>query len=263
MRHRLLAATAALALTLGAAAPAAATAPARYAALGDSYAAGTGGGAYDPASGDCHRGRHSYPALEADGAGDFRFAACYGATTQEVREGQLAGLPGDSTAVSVTVGGNDLGFGDMVVDCLQPFTTDAKCDRTLDEGARRLTEELPDRLDRTLTAIGRAAPNAVVAVTGYPHVLETGTDCAVGTPKRRSRIAELTDQLDELLAHQAEQHGFRFADPRPAFAGHGVCAVGGQEWINRFVLLTLWESFHPTAEGYRLGYLPSVAAALG
>ncbi|MER5636038.1 SGNH/GDSL hydrolase family protein [Kitasatospora sp. NPDC002227] len=268
MRHRLLAVAAALTFTfgLGAATPAAAATPASYAALGDSVAAGDGAGDYRADGTDCHRSNRSYPALwsAAKGAGEFRLPACSGATTQDVLDSQLAEVSPATTAVTLTVGGNDAGFVTAVVDCLQPFTTDAKCDAALDETARRLREDLPVRLDRTYQAVRGAAPNATVAVAGYPHLLETGTpSCAVGTEPRRVRINALADQLDDLISRQADQHGFRFADPRPAFAGHGVCATGGHEWINRIVFLSLWESFHPTAEGYRLGYLPAVTAALG
>ncbi|WP_441247066.1 SGNH/GDSL hydrolase family protein [Kitasatospora sp. McL0602] len=266
MHHRLLTAAAATALALGltlGGTPASA-ATGGYTALGDSYAAGVGGGAYDPASGDCHRGARSYPALwdtANQPGGAFDFAACGGATTQDVLRDQLPGVPGGSTAVTLTVGGNDLGFADVVTGCLQPFTTDARCDGALDEADRRLREELPDRLDTTYQAVTDAAPGARIAVTGYPHLLENPALCPVGTEPRRARINALTDRLDELIERQAGKHGFRFADARPAFAGHGVCAGGG-EWINRIVLLTLWESFHPTADGYRLGYLPVVSAAL-
>ena len=48
-----------------------------------------------------------------------------------------------------------------------------------------------------------------------------------------------------------------FADVRPAFTGHGLC--GADPWIQG---LTNPDSFHPTAVGYRDGYLPAVRGVL-
>ncbi|MFJ1702545.1 SGNH/GDSL hydrolase family protein [Kitasatospora sp. NPDC088346] len=263
MRHRLLAALVALPLLLAGAPPAAA-ATGGYAALGDSYAAGVAAGAYDAASGDCHRSTRSYPALWAAAHRPDAFVdvTCIGATVDDVRRDQLPRVPADATEVTLTVGGNDLGFADGVVACLQPITTDSRCDRALDETERRLREELPDRLATLYGEVRGAAPAARVVVTGYPHLLHTGTVCIIGTEPRRVRFNALTDRLDELIEQQATKQGFEFADVRPAFAGHGVCSGGSQEWITRFVLTHLWESFHPTARGQSDGYLPAVTAAL-
>ena len=267
VRPKLLAALAALPLLLGAASPAsAAIPPGGYAALGDSYAAGVAVGAYDPASGDCHRSARAYPALWAARAKPAAFldVACSGATTQNVLSDQLPAVPAGTGLVTLTAGGNDLDFVDAVTGCLQPFTTEAKCNQALDNSTQLLQNQLPGRLDQLLTAVGQAAPDARVVVTGYPHLLETGTTCFVGTSSARKRFDTLIDQLDDVIQQRTLAHGdhFRFADPRPAFAGHGICTPHGEEWITRLVLTPLWESFHPTADGQSLGYLPTVAPAI-
>ncbi|PYC77156.1 lipase [Streptomyces tateyamensis] len=265
-RRALTAALAAAALLLPVAAPAHADPGTGYVALGDSYAAGVGAGAYDPAAGDCHRSSRAYPALWAadhPGAG-FTDLACNGADTQQVLTRQLPQLPAGTGVVTLTAGGNDLEFSDAAVACLQPLTTEDRCDRALDHSAELLRDQLPGRLDQLLGAITRAAPGAEVVVTGYPRLLTehpAGT-CWTGTDGRRARFNQLTDQADDLLRQQAAAHGARFADPRPAFAGHGVCAGPGHEWISGIVLLNPWESFHPTAEGQSQGYLPAVRAVL-
>ncbi|GAA1263370.1 SGNH family lipase [Kitasatospora nipponensis] len=269
VRHRRLAALAAAPLLLlslaGPAHATRATAPG-YVALGDSYAAGVAAGSYDPASGSCHRSSGAYPVLwaAANTPAAFTDVACGGADTQDVLTGQLPAVPGGTGLVTLTVGGNDLDFTDAVVGCLQPLTTESHCDDALAHSAQLLRDQLPGRLDGLLTAVGRGAPGARVVVTGYPHLLETTTTgvCWTGTAERRERFNALTDQLDELIHRQADAHGYRFADPRPAFAGHGVCAPAGQEWINGIVLHDLGESFHPTADGQSRGYLPTVARAL-
>ncbi|WP_405010532.1 SGNH/GDSL hydrolase family protein [Kitasatospora sp. NBC_01539] len=262
MRPKLLAALTAVPLMLSAA-PASAAPAARYAALGDSFAAGVGAGGYDPASGACHRSAGAYPALWRDGHGpaDFLFAACSGALTADVLRDQVPRVPTDATLVTLTVGGNDLAFADAAVACLQPLTTDARCDAALDESERRLAEELPGRLDTLYRALDARAPAARVVVTGYPHLLGTGSTCVIGTAARRSRFNTLTDRLDELIGRQSEKQGFRFADVRAGFTGHGACRGGPDEWIHP-ITLPLWESYHPKASGQSGGYLPSVSDAV-
>ncbi|GAA1069669.1 SGNH/GDSL hydrolase family protein [Kitasatospora arboriphila] len=266
MHPRLLTALAAAPLLLlPAAAPASAAPAARYAALGDSYAAGVGAGAYDPVSAGCRRSTRSYPELwrAANGPADFLFAACNGAATADVERDQVPRVPADTTLVTLTVGGNDLGFGDAVVACLQPLTTDAHCDAALDESERRLREELPGRLDTLYRALDAKAPAARVVVTGYPHLLGTAATCLIGTEARRARFNALTDALDDLIERQSAKQGFRFADVRAGFDGHGACRGGPDEWIHP-ITLPLWESYHPKAAGQSGGYLPSVSdAALG
>ncbi|MFB7668711.1 SGNH/GDSL hydrolase family protein [Kitasatospora sp. NPDC056138] len=236
-----------------------------YVALGDSFSSGVGAGSYDPAGGDCHRSRLAYGPLWAAGhpVGRSDFLACSGARTDEVLRDQLPRVGTDTTLATITVGGNDLDFAKAAAACLQPLTVEPVCDAALAESERRLRDELPGSLALTYHAIADAAPHAKVVVVDYPRLLEHGTAlCTVGTPARRDRFNALTDRLDELIQTQATRQGFKFADVRGTFAGHGVCAGGGQEWINRIVVPAYWESFHPTAVGQAQGYLPPVSAAI-
>jgi lysophospholipase L1-like esterase len=115
----------------------------QYVALGDSYSAGEGDGDYGWNSdllvpnNVCHRSIHAYgPLLAADpalGLGAVNFGACSGAVTADLEgpnhEGnlgtdgnpeaaQLSHLSADTTAVTLTIGGNDLGFGDALRQCV-------------------------------------------------------------------------------------------------------------------------------------------------
>lgn len=104
--------------------PAAAAAPTSVLVLGDSYASGEG---LPSASGPCGTEPDlSWGALVADGLGasELQLLACSGAEVADVtvggplgREAQLdAATPAD--VVLLTLGGNDLGFVEIVADCL-------------------------------------------------------------------------------------------------------------------------------------------------
>src|SRR5881409_2627606 len=88
-----------------------------YAALGDSYSSGVGSGSYG-SSGSCYRSSKAYPQLWANvhSGTSFTFLACSGVRTGDVIN-QANSIPSSATLVTVTVGGNDAGFADVMTSC--------------------------------------------------------------------------------------------------------------------------------------------------
>ncbi len=241
---------------VGHAAPASST----YVALGDSYSSGTGIGDYRPDSGDCRRSDSAYPALwaAAHNASGFSFVACSGATTQDVRDSQLAALSDRTSLVTITIGGNDAGFSRIVRSCLFP-ATDADCDAAVNTGISFVKTTLPGRLDGTYRDIKAKAPKATVVVLGYPRLFERDVCPLSFSLHKRDSLNRAADELDRAIAARARAAGFAFADPRSAFAGHGVC--GQDPWINQLNTVDPVESYHPDADGHAYGYLPTLDAA--
>ncbi|GAA0518328.1 lipase 1 [Saccharopolyspora subtropica] len=237
------------------AAPAfAAPAAENYAAMGDSYASGVGTREYFDDSGDCKRSPKAYAQLWADShdVSSFAFVACSGAVTDDVNSGQLDQLSADTTLVTISIGGNDIGFSSVIRDCL--LGTDSSCDSAVSAGEEKARNELPGKLDTTYANIRQAAPNAKVVVVGYPRINEMGSCGIPGyTEAKRQRINEGADVLAEVIADRAAAAGFTYADTRDAFAGHGVCA--SDEWING-PSNPLIESFHPDVDGHAKAFLP-------
>lgn len=229
-----------------------------YVALGDSYSSGTGTRDYLPGSGKCMRGAKAYPQLWAQShhVDSFAFDACAGATTEDLVNDQLGDLDGSTSLVTLTIGGNDVGFAEVIRHCL--LNDEATCEQFVDRGERQAREELPAKLDRAFRAIRRKAPNANVVVLGYPHVNEPGP-CAIPgyTAAKRERMNKGGDLLDEIIAEHARAAGLHYADPRDQFSGHAVCST--DPWING-PTLPLTESFHPNTDGHALGYLPMLDA---
>ena len=117
-----LAAAALGSLSLAMLAPAAASAQsaAAYVALGDSYSSGVGAGSYIGSSGSCDQSTNAYPALwdAASQPASYVSEACSGATTATVLSSQLGALSSATTLVSITVGGNDVGFSSVMETCV-------------------------------------------------------------------------------------------------------------------------------------------------
>ncbi|WP_369266325.1 SGNH/GDSL hydrolase family protein [Streptomyces harbinensis] len=255
------AATAALALCVTALGPAAASAQdtpgaaaTAYVALGDSYSSGVGAGSYDNDSGDCRRSTVAYPQLWADAnaPSSFDFTACSGARTTDVIATQLGPLSASTTLVSISIGGNDAGFADTMQTCVLSGTS--ACLSAVATANQYITDTLPGRLDAVYDAIRAAAPNAEVVVLGYPRMYELGGSCVFGiSEESRAAINSASNNLSEVTAKRAADHGFAYGDVRPAFTGHEICS--SDPWLHS-VTLPVTDSYHPTAAGQSGGYYP-------
>ncbi|WP_326552872.1 SGNH/GDSL hydrolase family protein [Micromonospora sp. NBC_01813] len=256
----------ALAVTVGigagaiAVATSAQAAPAvHYAALGDSYSSGVGAGPYDVSG--CLRSNRSYAPLwaAANSPDSFRFVACSGAVTADVLNRQLSALDAATTMVTISIGGNDAGFADIVINCR--LGSESACASAVNRAEQFATNELPGRLDATYAAIKQRAPNAQLIVLGYPRLFEETRNCgllAVSLTKR-TIINDAADLLAEVTAGRAAAAGATFVDTRTQFTGHGVC--GATPWLNDFSALIA--AYHPNAAGYRDGYLAALNTVTG
>jgi lysophospholipase L1-like esterase len=225
-----------------------------YVALGDSYSAGVGAGPYLDAT--CLRSNNSYAPLLAQALRTraFSFQACSGATTADVLANQLAALRHSTTLVTISIGGNDIGFSAGIGACVQG--TDEQCAGAVAAAEQVATTVLPARLDSVYAQIRAKAPHAKLLVLGYPHLVELTPDCAAVpslTLARRTLLNEAGDVLAGVIAKQARKAGATFVDVRQVFAGHAVCSA--DPWINGLVADG---AFHPNAAGYSLGYLSTV-----
>lgn len=235
------------------------TAATGYAALGDSYSSGVGAGGYISSSGDCKRSTKAYPYLwaAAHSPSAFTFAACSGARTSDVLANQLGGLGAGTGLVSLTIGGNDAGFADVMTTCV--LQSESTCVARVRTAKAYVDSTLPGNLDNVYTAIRGKAPSARVVVLGYPRFYKLGGSCVTGlTEGERTAINEASDYLNSAIAKRAADHGFTFGDVRPAFTGHEICS--GSAWLHSVNWLNIGESYHPTAGGQSGGYLPVLNA---
>ncbi|KAH0563426.1 hypothetical protein GP486_002001 [Trichoglossum hirsutum] len=165
----------------------------RFAAFGDSFAAGIGAGQPFTGSGPdsannagCGRFDGSFNVKLRDDAkvhaASFDFLACSGATAQDVQNSQLPHLDQSADFITVSMGGNNVGFGDIVNGCVYRFNGifAPDCDQALNNASTRINNN-PDFLDPVtngLRAITAKAPNAKVYVMGYAKFWNaTTTQC--------------------------------------------------------------------------------------
>ncbi|MFI9251678.1 SGNH/GDSL hydrolase family protein [Streptomyces sp. NPDC053069] len=226
-----------------------------YVALGDSYSAGVGAGDYLSSGKECKRSARAYPALwaEAHAPSSFAFAACNGARTTDVLADQLGHLSARTGLVTLTVGGSDSGFAGVMTTCA--LGGDTRCLSAVSRARTSMDGTLARNLDRLYTAIRDRAPAAHVVVLGYPHLYHLRGACRMGlADKDRAAVNGAVDHLNEVIARGAVGHGFTFADVTAAFAGHEICSAS--PWLHGVDVPAITESYHPTAPGQSLGYLP-------
>jgi lysophospholipase L1-like esterase len=242
------------------AAPAVAVGADRYVALGDSFSSGVGTGSYTLSS-SCRRGVFAYPYLVSQQRPNtaLEFVACSGATTSGLMASQIQAVTATTTIVTVTIGGNDIRFADLIVQC-----TLGDCSATLDSTRATLSSFLVPRLDTVYGAIrSQAAIGAKVVVLGYPRIFTTGG--CFGTwgisATERTKANQLADSLDQVIGARAVAFGFTYKTAIGPFSTHAVCS--GSPWLNGLNIFNTTESYHPNRNGNSLGYAPLVRSVVG
>lgn len=166
---------------------------------------------------------------------------------------QLGPLNSGTDLVSLTVGGNDAGFADVMTTCVTQ--SEATCIQRVNTAKSYVDTTLPGRLDTVYRAIRGKAPSARVVVLGYPRFYQLNGTCIAGlTENERSAINGAADHLNAAIARRAAGHGFVFGSVVPTFTGHEICS--GASWLHSVNWLNMTESYHPTAAGQSGGYLP-------
>jgi hypothetical protein len=239
--------------------PSASASTGGYAALGDSYSSGLGAGS---TSGSCDQSSAAYGPLwdAANSPSSFDFAACSGATTTDVIDSQLSGLSSSDTLVSITVGGDDIGFSSTMETCILDGTS--SCQSAVSSAETEAKNDLPGKLGTLYGAIRADAPNAHVVALGYPEFydLSESSSCIGLSTASRTALDGGADVLDGVIQTAAAKYGFTFVDVRPYFSGHEIC--DSDSYLNSVDVLDIDSSYHPTAAGQADAYYPALKAGV-
>ena len=160
--------------------------------------------------------------------------------------------------MTFSIGGNDLGFADVLADCVHQRRTPART-RTRPTSSRGSSTPGPELIE-TYRRIHEKAPNARIVVVGYPRLFPADpSDNYRDLLFADSQVwmNQKADQLDAMLADAAREAGVgvEFVDPREAFEGHGLGST--DPWFNDLSVQANGfspvnpGSFHPNAQGQR------------
>ncbi len=305
------------------------TLTANFVAMGDSFSAGEGNSPYladsDTSTDQCHRSPIAYAPMLSQlhwtHPDPPQFVACSGAVTDDLVhanwEGngatdengtfipeapQLDALTSDTKLVTLTMGGNDIGFQDVLAGCLvNPFQTSApgcqkKWTKTV---ARRIqalrgvgTVYLGSGSDKhvihpysnIIELIRAKAPHAKILIAGYPVLFDPSRihiNCTVGSAGHfqvkilksdatwmKTQVIAVNSAIKAAVAAEtsAGDPDVHYVDAATAFQGHALCDT--QPWVYPLYIKTTnpadaWVgSFHPTKLGQN-AYEAQFAKALG
>lgn len=259
-----------LAMVVLAATAASADAAGRYVAIGDSYTTGVG---IAPLNTDgtpvgCGQSSNSYPNLLAAilGFGNFSNASCQAATISDLTGSQWTGnglntpqlnrLNGTETFVTIGIGGNDVGFDDVIEQCFTNNNPNANpcVDAYSVDGANTLRDRNLELATPLATAIGAAesrAPNARVYVVGYPQLLpEDGEGCNAFFDASVPDLALVSDwsrHLNEVIEAVAIAHDAEFIDAYALTDGRHACSGVGTRFIEPMKGQIATTQLHPNA----------------
>ncbi|MFI6980506.1 SGNH/GDSL hydrolase family protein [Embleya sp. NPDC050154] len=242
-----------------------------YVALGDSMASGplipdiTG-----PLA--CGRSTNNYAHVLAArlNVAELRDVTCSGADSNDMTSPQHLSLGGidmgeappqfdalsaDTTLVTLTIGGNDVGLVGVAQGCatLNPFATPCKDKWTaggVDQIAQRIDAFAP-KLGAVLAGIHQRAPQARIVVTGYGLYIKPG-GCWPYQPVLgvdADYLQGSVNRLNTAIAAQAAGHGATYVDVAGPSTGHDACQAPSAKWVEGYVPTDLAAPLHPNRRG--------------
>lgn len=244
------------------------TASANYVSLGDSYTAG-------PLIPNpllplgCLKSSNNYSHLAAPSIGlTLKDPSCSGATTVHMTQPQnvdpdgpnppqFDSLSAATTVVSITIGGNDIGFSGIVESCItyNPFSSPCKnkyASGGKDQISEKITATAP-KIAAVLQGIKAKAPSSKTYVLNYPAIFpETGSGCWPQMPISFSDAPYLRakqKELNAMIATQAAANGATLVNWYSASIGHDACKGSSTRWVEPLVPGELAAPIHPNKAG--------------
>lgn len=173
--------------------------------------------------------------------------------------------------VTLTGGGNDVGFADVLRMCASPdislygAVTAGTCSYAgIPEVKSMLRNSIRNQYNATkklLRDIQQASPGTKIYLIGYPKFISEGTAvCSVNSgdlnSKERAMINSMVEELNDVLWRAAADTGVFFVDIEDSLEGGKMCQ--GSKYVTGLVDLgytkvrrdNVQEAFHPNAKGH-------------
>jgi len=235
-----------------------------YVAMGSSFAAGPGiTKSAEPPPARCRRSADNYAhQLAARRKLALTDVSCSGATTDAILEpwghqpAQIEAVLPETTLVTVTIGGNDLGYmtGLMAAAC-QTLASNRADPVALDRCGPIPHPDDADyvRLEAAMTRIAvevkARAPSARLVFVNYLTVLPQAGSCALAplAPEAAKNSRTLARKLLALTAKVAKAQGAEVFSAASLSRTHSVCAR--HPWMNGYPAPAGGAAFHPNLAG--------------
>lgn len=271
-----------------------------YWAGGDSFSSGEGDTTHNKKryergtnsdTNRCHRSLKAFPhkvqqRLESQGEDyELIFSACSGAKIGDYDHRNSA--YGEESAqrdtidpertrlVTITLGGNNAGFGNVVGNCMTYLRPD-KTYNCMQHVEHTMTEIPKIDFVNLYGDLLKDAPLARIMVVGYPRMFDRDPRflCQVPLsleplfywPEQQRAFNDIVDQLNVRITDAIKQvnekqpannRRLEYVDVSELFSGHGICATKFLRWVNLLIVngpidekSSYWQSFHPNVKGH-------------
>jgi lysophospholipase L1-like esterase len=161
--------------------------------------------------------------------------------------------------VTLTIGGNDVGFGTVIDNCARSLET---CVYAKQNGLRGhqgfVISAQFESIKKIVNDIHRISPSTKVFLLGYPEFIYGGfAMCGLNVgfldSAEREMIIQSIDYLNTVVEAAAKSTGATYIDIQDSLAGGRMCELGGYVTGIMDVKLSnasLSASFHPNAKGH-------------
>lgn len=255
-----------------------------WVALGDSFSSGEGVEPFIDGTnirGDqCHRSTLSYSEDIVAANPDkysLEFRACSGAVFSDLYNPnhsnrleatpQLSWVKADTDIVTLTIGGNDAHFADVMRYCVTRNQFKRTCEKEWSARVDKAIAGLKSKYENAVFNIRLKAPNAKIYILGYPRFFpinppkncSTGFASFVFSQSDMSWINREIQSMNSVAA--AGSTGATFVDTyNMVGSSHDMCSASS--WLNLANISHSVYSFHPNAAGQK-AYSQALLAAIG
>jgi len=174
--------------------------------------------------------------------------------------------------ITLGIGGNNVGFGNILERCIEPHTNlhlvSNTCFATYEDRQELLTlvKKTGTGLRKLYQQLLKQDPGVTLYVIGYPQISVDNGSCALNVHFNTSELEfadELVDQINGAISAAASAAGAQYVDITQALAGHRLCetssfniavnglTAGNDSGLGDFNFLGS-ESYHPNALGQQL-----------
>lgn len=174
--------------------------------------------------------------------------------------------------ITVSVGGNDIGFGGILESCVMPKLSrhfgDNDCYSTYEDRQEviKLVDRTAPRWTNLFKDLKDKSPHGHVYAIGYPLIASDQGACALNVNLSRNEIAfsiELIKYINSNIQKSAQKAGISYIDIEDALDGHKLCQTksynvavnglsAGKDGGIFGVKVIGKESYHPNALGHQL-----------
>ena len=161
--------------------------------------------------------------------------------------------------ITLTAGGNDVGFSKKIKDCVNPFASSETCDWANSEMGT-LGSQIRGQFDRLVSLykeLRSASSGAKIYAIGYPQFItdkepaNCGLNAGNANVMERRMIVRATQYMNEVIEAAARKAGVKYVDISQALNGGKMCEKH-QIYMTGIVGLGEQESYHPNKFGHTM-----------